>query len=576
MSIIEQRLAERAYIAASGTAVSLSGGINNEVLVRDSSVPGGLKWVNSGTIASGISNLVQGSIPFGGPTGTITEDNTKLFWDNSGKYLGVGTNTPQKSLHISDDSVTPALRFSSIVKGSGINTGEIEFYESSSNYWTIAKGSSTHLPVNNVLSFVYYNGALSTPVVTITKDGNVGIGEDEPSQALDLIGNIKLLNTDISASGVIYKGSNPFIHDFAVAATAGENTFIGINAGNFTMARDASYSDASNNTGIGYETLSSLTKGGQNTAVGVQALWSLTEGNNNTSVGVDAAMYTSDGSNNTAIGSQSMKWNSSGNENTAVGAGSLEEYYGDNNTALGTWALSFGTANNNTAVGHTALYGCSGSNNVSLGYQSGYSIETGSYNTFLGTDTGYSNDGSRNVFIGYQAGYNETGSNRLYISNSNTSTPLIYGNFSTPSLVFQGTVTCSGTQKVKTHSDYQGSEFTVQTAATQTTNATATTIHAIATSINTAYWMEANAIARESSGIEHAFFKRSAMVYRVAGAPTMSTVTASVSDYTTGASIWDLLLGIDGNNIVTQVVGSGTTTINWATTVNYQAIGSIS
>jgi len=50
---------------------------------------------------------------------------------------------------------------------------------------------------------------------------------------------------------------------------------------------------------------------------------------------------------------------------------------------------------------------------VLLGYQSGYSIA----------------NGSNNIFLGYQAGYNETGSNKLYIENSDSSTPLIYGEF---------------------------------------------------------------------------------------------------------------------------------------------------
>ena len=59
----------------------------------------------------------------------------------------------------------------------------------------------------------------------------------------------------------------------------------------------------------------------------------------------------------------------------------------------------------------------------------------GSYNTAFGGDAGYNNvSGSGNVLIGYQAGYNETGSNKLYISNSNTSTPLLYGDFSTATL----------------------------------------------------------------------------------------------------------------------------------------------
>ena len=46
---------------------------------------------------------------------------------------------------------------------------------------------------------------------------------------------------------------------------------------------------------------------------------------------------------------------------------------------------------------------------------------TGSNNTASGYQAGFSNlTGSNNVFIGHQAGYNETGSNKLYISNSAT------------------------------------------------------------------------------------------------------------------------------------------------------------
>ena len=33
------------------------------------------------------------------------------------------------------------------------------------------------------------------------------------------------------------------------------------------------------------------------------------------------------------------------------------------------------------------------------------------------------------MFIGYNAGYDETGSNKLYIENSDSSNPLIYGEF---------------------------------------------------------------------------------------------------------------------------------------------------
>jgi len=48
----------------------------------------------------------------------------------------------------------------------------------------------------------------------------------------------------------------------------------------------------------------------------------------------------------------------------------------------------------------------------------------------LGSGAGYNlTSGSGNVFIGYLAGAQETGSNKLYIDNSGTTTPLIYGQF---------------------------------------------------------------------------------------------------------------------------------------------------
>ena len=48
--------------------------------------------------------------------------------------------------------------------------------------------------------------------------------------------------------------------------------------------------------------------------------------------------------------------------------------------------------------------------------------------------------GSGNVFLGYEAGADETGSNKLYIDNSNTTTPLVYGDFSDNQLTINGSV----------------------------------------------------------------------------------------------------------------------------------------
>ncbi len=63
-------------------------------------------------------------------------------------------------------------------------------------------------------------------------------------------------------------------------------------------------------------------------------------------------------------------------------------------------------------------------------------------NVYLGSEAGYENiSGSNNVFIGYQSGYSETGSNKLYIENSNSSAPLIYGEFDDDQVAINGGAT---------------------------------------------------------------------------------------------------------------------------------------
>jgi hypothetical protein len=64
---------------------------------------------------------------------------------------------------------------------------------------------------------------------------------------------------------------------------------------------------------------------------------------------------------------------------------------------------------------------------------------------YLGLQSGRLNQtGTGNVFLGHQAGYNESGSNRLYIDNSNTSKPLLYGEFNTNRLYMHGQIAMGG------------------------------------------------------------------------------------------------------------------------------------
>lgn len=153
------------------------------------------------------------------------------------------------------------------------------------------------------------------------------------------------------------------------------------------------------------------------------------------------------GTGNTGFGYNTLRDNLGARDNTAIGSQALEKSSsGRENVAIGRQALQNGTpGDGNVAIGMRALNTNSGQKNVAIGRDVLRFNTSGSFNTIIGQESGYGNlSGSNNVFIGYQAGFTETGSNKLYIENSNSSTPLIYGDFSTNVLVFNGRTSING------------------------------------------------------------------------------------------------------------------------------------
>ncbi len=268
---------------------------------------------------------------------------------------------------------------------------------------------------------IFTASASGTPRFVIQNSGNVGIGTTSPSQELDVAGNINIS----AGSAYMYNGVQ-----ISQAQTSLNNYYFG-NSGNLTGTGNY-------NTANGAFALSLITSGYQNTAVGVFALQSNTSGAWNTANGMQALQFNTSGAQNTAIGVAALQNNSTGYHNTANGyLALLSNTTGYNNTANGFNALlSNTTGTYNIADGMQTLFSNStGYNNTAIGAFALWSSTTGSNNTSLGYQAGFSNIiGSGNIFLGYKAGYYETGSNKLYISNSNTTTPLIYGAFDASAL----------------------------------------------------------------------------------------------------------------------------------------------
>lgn len=123
-----------------------------------------------------------------------------------------------------------------------------------------------------------------------------------------------------------------------------------------------------------------------------------------------------------------------GAESVTVGNSSYASHYANYSAVVGRQIARFHTGgDSNVLVGYRVAYGTSGSSvssSVLIGAQVANSSTTNINNVMVGYRAGYNTTtGSSNVFLGYQAGYSETTSNKLYIANSSTTSPLIYGEF---------------------------------------------------------------------------------------------------------------------------------------------------
>lgn len=190
--------------------------------------------------------------------------------------------------------------------------------------------------------------------------------------------------------------------------------FYGYNAGGSTAITE--------NTAFGYSALRANTTGVRNAAFGYAALFNNTTGEYNFGLGFRALFNNTTGIQNIAIGNDALFANVGGSGNLAIGTASL------NTLTSGIF---------NTGVGYgTLLSNTSGNRNTALGYAALLEGTSGDQNSAFGAGAGRYKSGSGNIYIGYEAGKSPTDvltseSNTLYISNSSTATPLVYGDFST-------------------------------------------------------------------------------------------------------------------------------------------------
>ncbi|MBN2790760.1 MAG: tail fiber domain-containing protein [Candidatus Delongbacteria bacterium] len=247
-----------------------------------------------------------------------------------------------------------------------------------------------------------------------------------------------------------------------------ENIFLGLNSGSNTipngieginnvfLGNESGIVNGSGNSNvfIGYNSGNSNTSGSSNVFVGNEAGTMNTTSSFITYVGTHAGRV-STGAGNTFVGYATGYDNTTAYHNSFFGerAGANNTtglynnyfgYYAGVNNTTGTSNCAFGNRAGAGSPGAVYDYNClfgnyagsqldSASSNIMIGYYSGYGTDYGSQNIFIGERSGYSNtSGYGNIFIGNRAGYYQEGSNKLFIDNSDTNWPLVFGKFDFP------------------------------------------------------------------------------------------------------------------------------------------------
>jgi hypothetical protein len=416
---------------------------NSVVTIADSTGNmAGVGTISSGAITS--SSLTSGRVLYAGTSGLIQDDadftfnGTTVTMANDASISGLtvgkggGSNSGSNSVFglgagaaaTTADGVVAIGQYALSANTTGANTAvgyrAMAFSNTTGTNNTaigqFALVSNTTASYNTAVGYQSFYG-------TNTAGYNTGVG-------------VQVGYSNTSGSGVEGFGYRSLYANTTGSNNVGYGTYSltsnTTGASNVGIGTQALYANttASNNTAVGYQAAYSNTTGFI-TAVGYVAGYSNTTGTGNSAMGWGALYTNSTGSANTAIGSYdspsgtsgALRYNITGSYNTALGSGSLgSNTTASNNTAVGYQAgYSTTTGQYNTALGHTALYtNTTGAYNVAVGYQSLYSANnvTGQ-NVGLGWATGYSvTTGTNNTFIGHSSGYYvTTGSKNSVLGN---------------------------------------------------------------------------------------------------------------------------------------------------------------
>ena len=368
--------------------------------------------------------------------------------------------------HISEGVVQ--MRLYKLANGNTQNHYYVDWVAIAKGYGTPAgeevDPSSLHISKLNLTQFEYNSGFKINTTwlgeVTNSSGGGTPAGSDTQIQFNDggSFGGDNNFTWNKTTSLLENKGQFITHRDNNSALTS--VTRFGYNTGRSITYNTPAVTDGWDTTLYGYNVGNSISSGRGNLIYGANCGTQITTSDHNTLFG-NYAMYYGNGNGNFALGFEALKGTSGGSPsgNIAIGSQSMRNIISPiQNLAIGYRSLyNSGTSYYNTAIGVSALTNCVGRYNVgigyyvlptlssgryatAIGYKAGNSVATAYDGTYIGSEAGYSATGTGGVYIGRSAGYYETGAHKLYIDDTDTTTPLIYGEFDNDFLQFNANV----------------------------------------------------------------------------------------------------------------------------------------
>jgi len=235
-----------------------------------------------------LSTKTQGSIPFFGSAGLISEDNANLFYDDTNNYVGINTASPIAPLDVGGSTqinplVYPRVAFTSDAnrieslqlqnKSTGVNA-EMRFLTGANDnsYLAFTQPSTTNTATffgvaKNTGSFIFNSANLATARdlylgtvdakslnfatnnlrrMIIADDGDIGIGTTNPATALSIyrsgtdIPALALEDGDITIPNYSATGFNPALTTNTIGRWSGASSgFGGMSFNGMTNSTDS-------------------------------------------------------------------------------------------------------------------------------------------------------------------------------------------------------------------------------------------------------------------------------------------------------------------------------------------------